>query len=139
MKTVGERCPVINVILLQKTYSTTFIPDVCRTGDVTSHCGVLNPGPCPEVWAELVLTTQEENSLFGSAIHKAIGTVHSNIQPFRTNYSIFKVQYIQYTELSLFYIFKYKVFSLVCILIFSTYLRNKTSARAASKFDCYNQ
>jgi hypothetical protein len=46
---------------------------------VTSHCGVLNPGPCPEVWAELVLTTQEENSLFGSAIHKAIGIQYIQI------------------------------------------------------------
>jgi hypothetical protein len=111
---------------------------------VTSHCGVLNPGPCPEVWAELVLTTQEENSLFGSAIHKAIGmnsTVHSTIQPFRTNYCICKVQYIKNIELSLFLIFTYLVFYLVYILMFSylQYLRIKTSARAASEFDWYHR
>ena len=42
-------------------------------GDVTSHCSGGGGGPCPEDWAELILGTEEESSLFGSAIDKAIG------------------------------------------------------------------
>jgi hypothetical protein len=92
--------PVIKVILLQKTNSTIALFLTRRTGDVTSHCGVLNPGPCPEVWAELVLTTQEENSLFGSAIHKAIGTYitvqYSTVQYSTVQYSTFNSSVISY-------------------------------------------
>ena len=34
---------------------------------------VVGGGPCPEDWSELILGTEEESSLFGSAIDKAIG------------------------------------------------------------------
>ncbi len=121
MKTVGERCPVINVIWSQKSYSTIPLFLTRRTGDVTSHCGVLNPGPCPEVWAELVLTTQEENSLFGSAIHKAIGTVSAISFPHTVflSYSILSFLYFIFTN----------------TWFFSSI--SKASARVASKFDFF--
>jgi hypothetical protein len=49
------------------------------SGDITSHCGGGGSGPCPEHWAELVLTTGEESSLFGSAMDKAIGNMQQKL------------------------------------------------------------